>query len=179
MRAKAAVPLATTQACRGTLRPTEECGTCMTRTPPDDRRRLTGGAPGAAGGDLKAGAKREARRLKRSALFRRVWSTTPVEGVLPSWAQSAHHQAPRGEWKFFVGKAASPPVSQAHGSPCKMRGSLHILQIKSKPSLSLSPPSHNESRGCGHEAGHRSQGRGCQVTALAASRRARSQSVTR
>ena len=36
---------------------TEECGTCMTRTPPDDRRRLTGGAPGAAGGDLKAGAK--------------------------------------------------------------------------------------------------------------------------
>ena len=30
----------------------------MTRTPPDDRRRLTGGALGAAGGDLKAGAKR-------------------------------------------------------------------------------------------------------------------------
>ena len=30
----------------------------MTRTPPDDRRRLTGGATGAAGGDLKAGAKK-------------------------------------------------------------------------------------------------------------------------
>jgi len=50
----------------------------------------------------------------RSALFRRVWSTTPVEGVLPSSAQSAHHQAPRGEWKFFVGKAASAPEHRAH-----------------------------------------------------------------
>ena len=74
----------------------------------------------------------------RSALFRRVWSTTPVEGVLPSWAQSAHHQAPRGEWKFFVGKDASAPESRADDPhPCIAKGSLHIHVIQYL-SLSLS-----------------------------------------
>ena len=63
-------------------------------------------------GILRQAPRDEARRLVRSALFRRVWSTMPVQGVLSSWAQSAHHQAPRGEWKFFVGKDASAPESR-------------------------------------------------------------------